>query len=155
MVAEWLTRSMVELGPIQTKVKIAQLVADAELQTQQERRAREAGLRRQFEEERRSEKEKKGQEKREASLRYAQQRRVRQAKQAAKRQKQKARAALEAAARGEYPMPWASREDAKAKIKEAEAKRREAARREQFAGWTYQQIYRRQLQFSGQIIFNE
>ena len=51
MVAEWLTRSMVGLGPLQTKVKIAQLVADAELKTLQERLAREAGLRKQFEQE--------------------------------------------------------------------------------------------------------
>ena len=145
-VADWLKTSMVDRGPVLTKMRMAQMIAEAEAASQQERLAKEAGLQRQFEEERRSEKAKRKQEKREKNLKYAEQRKVRQAKLAARRQRQKAKAALEAAARGEYPMPWASREEAKADIKEAEAKRREAARRERFAGWTHQQRHQQRLQ---------
>jgi len=137
---------MVTCGVVQTRAKVAQMLAKAEEKTQQQRLAKQAGLSRQFAEERRRETKREKQAKQEAKLRYAQQRRSRQARKAARLQRQKAKVALEAAARGEYPMPWASREEAKAKVKEAEANRREAARREQFAGWTYQQKHQRQLQ---------
>ena len=132
-VAEWLQRSMLEQGPVQTKLKVAQLIAGAEIATQQERLARGAGLRGDFEVERRRDKAEKKQQKRAAQWKYAQQRKVRQARQAAERARHKASVALEAAQRGEYPQPWATVAEARAKRKEAEARRRAAVQLQQVA----------------------
>ena len=69
----------------------------------------------------------------EAQKRYAEQRKVRQARAHARQYREKARRAMAAVRRGEYPKPRAAVAEAKAKVWEAEAQRRAAALQQQQA----------------------
>ena len=73
-----------------------------------------------------------------AQKRYAEQRKVRQAKIHARQYRQKAQRAMAAVQRGKYPEPRGALAETKAKVWEAEAQRRAAALQQQQAQVTMQ-----------------
>ena len=92
---------------------------------------------------REQEQEQEAERQRQARQRYAEQRKVRQGWRAAQQFRHKAQLAMDAVACGEYPKPWATVAEAKAKRKEAEAQRRAAVQRQQVAKQV-QQRYKQQ-----------
>ena len=126
-IEDWMVKMVGRHGALKAKILVVQMMAKAEV-----RAASEAGQ--QQEQPSWSQVVREGASRRQlsdgAKAKYAQQRRVRQARQAAQAARRKIQAAQEAVQRGEYPAPWATVVVARAKRKEAEAKRREAMHRQ-------------------------
>ena len=131
-IEDWMVKMVHVHGVFKAKIMVVQMMAKAEVKAaseaeqQQEQPSwsqvvREGGG------------AQRGQLGEEAKGRYAQQRRVRQARKAAQAARQNMTAAQEAVQRGEYPAPWATVAVARAKRKEAEANRREAMHRQEMA----------------------
>lgn len=125
---QWLAMKIADEGEEQALMALAQVLAGAKQQAQQIVEKRQQQQEATLEEQRRE-----AERRRQQQQRYAEQRRVRQAQVAARRHREKARSAMAAVRRGEYPKPKAAIVEAKADVKEAEAKRRAAARRKQQA----------------------
>ena len=133
-VEDWATAQMMKHGREWTQVQVQQILAKAEVRATAATTERQSWSRvvqagaggSQW-------RRKKTPAQVEAQQRYAEQRRVRQAQVAAGAARRKAALAMAAMRRGEYPKPKAMVADAKADVKEAEAKRRAAARRKQQA----------------------
>ena len=133
-VEDWATAQMMKHGREWTQVQVQQILAKAEVRataatTEQQSWSRvvQAGAggaqwRRE-----------KTPAQVEAQKRYAEQRKVRQARTHAQQHREKARRAMAAVRRGEYPKPRAAVAEAKAKIWEAKAQRRAATLQQQRA----------------------
>ena len=141
---DWMVKMVGRHGALKAKILVIQMMAKAEVRAaseagqQQEQPSwsqvvREGAPRRQLSDE--------------AKAKYARRRRVRQARQAAQAARRKIQAAQEAVQRGEYPAPWVTVAEARARRKEAEAERRAAAHRQQMA----QQVRQAEVQRQSQV----
>jgi len=139
-VENWIVQQMVQHGVDWTKVHVIKMMAKAEGRAEQQRREQESWS---HVVQRGEDKGARRRPSAAAQDKYAEKRKVRQAQQAARAAKQRASAAEDAVRRGEYPAPWATVAEAKAKRKEAEAQRRAAVYRQQVAKQV-QRTYRQQ-----------
>ena len=134
----WIAKQIADLGTQQAQVVVEEAIKRAQAKATVILQQREQQQQAELEEQR-----KQAEERRQTQRRYAGQRRVRQGWQSARRFKEKAKLAMDAVKRGEYPEPWATVAEAKAKRKEAEAQRRAAVQRQQVAKQV-QRAYRQQ-----------